>query len=670
MAEIVINNFTRGQLDHDLNGRFDLPFYVNGFEVSRNFISNYKGNIKYRTGMEYVSKTRENKEAVLMEFKFNTEQSYLLEFTENVLRFYTYDKNGNFGYVVSSNGNIIELETNITLAQAKKLQKAQNSDVMYLAMDEIKPKKLTRTSATEFKIEDVSPTGVDFSNLGYPACVAFYTGRLWYGGFRKKPLSVYGSKVADYDNFKVPESGIKDDDALKLTLSEITDPITWLVGGKSNLYAGNSEGISLINGGGYDTPITSTEVNADLANREGVYSAIPTRKDSQLFYISSDQRKVYMFDYDLMTEKFVSRDLNLIAQSVTRGRLKSLHTKNDDNNNIYCLTEEGQILTLLYNTAENICGWFPCETDGIIKNICTVTRPDGKDDLFCIINRYGTWFIEKIAKETEFSSFYDTKHFMDKNAKSYYNRLIAEQLKECVYLDNASKYDAISNVEISYSDGVLTAVSDTFTEKMVGHYISYKTKTGKEHAVFEVIEFVSSTELKVKLLSDVCYPETWNEWYISFNEISGLTDFEGKTVSVVADGGYLQDFVVTDGTISLGREVTSCVVGLGYLGLLKTFPIGAVQGVKNYQTSRKRISAFVLRFVNSGGVNIGTGLERMKTVQYFSPFGFFDLPPLPMDGDEKRLVPDDFEESKSIFLTQTLPLPVNLTVIQYNAEFC
>lgn len=26
MAELVINNFTRGQLDHDLNGRFDLPF--------------------------------------------------------------------------------------------------------------------------------------------------------------------------------------------------------------------------------------------------------------------------------------------------------------------------------------------------------------------------------------------------------------------------------------------------------------------------------------------------------------------------------------------------------------------------------------------------------------------------------------------------------------------
>lgn len=102
MAELVINNFTRGQLDHDLNGRFDLPFYFNGFEIIRNFLSNYKGNVKYRPGFEFISKIRDNQEAVLMEFRFNTEQAYLLEFTEGKLRFYTYDGNGNFGYVVDT----------------------------------------------------------------------------------------------------------------------------------------------------------------------------------------------------------------------------------------------------------------------------------------------------------------------------------------------------------------------------------------------------------------------------------------------------------------------------------------------------------------------------------------------------------------------------------------
>ena len=670
MANLVINNFTRGQLDHDLNGRYDLPFYFNGFEVARNFISNYKGNMKYRTGMEYVAKTRENQEAVLMEFRFNTEQSYLLEFTENKMRFYTYDANGKFGYVVDDNNNVIELETKITLEQAKKLQKAQNSDVMYLVMNEINPQKLTRTSATSFTMEKAVPTGINYEELGYPSGVTFYSGRLWYGGFSKKPLSVYGSKTTEYDNFTIPTSGVKSDDPLKLTLSEITDPISWLMGGKSNLYAGNPEGMSLINGGGTDTPITATEVNADLANREGASGAIPTRKDSQVFYISSDKRKVYMFDYDLLTEKFISTDLNWLAQEVTRDKLKSIYTKRDDNNNIYCLTEGGQLLTLLYNTTESINGWFPCNTNGKIASICTVTRPDGKDDLFCCVERNGSWFIERLADEIEFAKFYETKHYLEDKKKSFYNRLVAEQLKQCVYLDNASKYDAISTVEITYNDGVMTAVSDTFTEKMVGHYIVFKSRTGKEYGTFEVLEYISPTELKVEIASDGCYPNTWSEWYISFNEITGLTDFEGQTVKVVADGGYLNDFVVENGTISFDREVTSCVVGYGYTGLLKTFPLGSVQGGKNLQTSKKRIAEFVLRFVNSGGVNVGTDLYSLQAVQYFAPTGFFDLPPLPMDGDESRHVPDNFETSKSIFLTQDMPLPMNLTVIQYNIEFC
>jgi hypothetical protein len=59
----------------------------------------------------------------------------------------------------------------------------------------------------------------------------------------------------------------------------------------------------------------------------------------------------------------------------------------------------------------------------------------------------------------------------------------------------------------------------------------------------------------------------------------------------------------------------------------------------------------------------------MQDVQYFVPQGFMDLPPLPMDGDEKRSVGDDNYNWKEIFVVQDKPLPMNLTVIQYNIDF-
>lgn len=812
MAELVINNFTRGQLDHDLNGRFDLPFYFNGFEIIRNFLSNYKGNVKYRPGFEFISKIRDNQEAVLMEFRFNTEQAYLLEFTEGKLRFYTYDGNGNFGYVVdtipankvpalssnsqngfvvsdsrgnsncytvfngdnkapigdwktywlqlkypnnkilkeykikadsvftteypsawamqasadgqawttidsrsgqkfssgqersytvnndvpylyyrikfsdgvtsNSNGEmqkltlltvdenppIVELDTGITLQQAMKLQKAQNADVMYLTMDGINPKKLKRTSAASFTIENALPTGIDFEELGYPAAVTFYSGRLWYAGFSKKPLSVYGSKTTEYDNFEIPSSP-KDEDALKLTLADITDPIEWLVGGKQNLCAGNPEGISMINGGGYDVPITATEVNADLANREGASSATPALKDSQIFYISNDKRKVYMLDYDLMTEKYISTDLNWLAQDVTRARMKAIYAKRDDNNMLYTLLENGQLLGLLYNSRENINGWFPTETAGTVKSMATVTRPDGKDDLFICVERSGVHYLEKMSAEAEFSKFYESPHFLTDARKEYYNRIIAEELKQCNYLDCSTRFSALLNIGISVGENIVTAAADVFEAAHFGHYIVYKTDTGKEYGYFRIEEVLSPTQARVSMLSDGFYPESWSSWYISFNEIGGLTDFEGQTVSVVADGGYLSEFAVADGKISFDREMTSCIVGLPYRGILKSFNLGMVVNGRNLQTSKKRIAEFVLRFVHSAGAKIGTDLNDMQDVQYFNPGGFMDLPPLPMDGDVRRNVPDEFDGEKYIFLMQDIPLPMNLTMIQYNMEF-
>lgn len=670
MPQLVINNFTRGQLDHDLNGRFELPFYFNGFEFSRNFISNYKGNVKFRTGLEYMAKTKSNQEAVLMEFRFNTDQSYLLEFTEGILRFYTYDANGNFGYVVDDENNIIELNTSITLAQAQKLQKAQNADAMYMTSPGMMPRILKRTSATSFTIENANPTGMDYSSEGYPSAVAFYGGRLWFGGFDKKPLSVRGSESGEYNNFTVTTSNIDDDDPLSLTLSEITDPIEWLVGGKNNLYVGNPEGISLVNGGGYDVPITATEVNADLANKEGASSATPTQKDSQVFYVSNDKRKVYMFDYDLLTEKFLSNDLNMLAQEVSRGKIKKIYYKRDDNNIIYCLLENGKAIALLYKSSESINGWFPIETSGTIIDMCTVTRPDGKDDLFLEVLRNGVYYIEKLADEVEFTGFYETENFKNDPKKEYYNRLIAEELKKCNYLDGSSRFSALQNNQITF-DGTdtITAQNAVFSENHVGHYIVYKTQTGAEYGYFEITEYVSATQVKVNLASNGCYPNVWNSWYISFNQITDLTDFEGQEVMVVADGGYLNTFVVTDGKIDFDREMTSCVVGYSYEGILKTFNLGLSYNGKNLQTTRKRISEFILRFVYSAGVNVGTDINNMFIVQYFSPQGFMDLPPLPMDGDEKRQVSDTSSEEKCIFLTQNLPLPMNLTMIQYNIEF-
>lgn len=667
MTSLVLNNFVRGKLDKDLNGRFDLPIFSNGFPQIRNWICNYKGNLKYRTGFEYVGETRNNNPAKLVQFRFNTDQTYLLEMTDNYMRFYTYDANGNFGYVDDGLGNILELNTSIPYTSAVKIQTAQNADVMYMVEKDIPPQKLTRVSATSFTMTAATMTGADLVNNGYPNSVSFYKGRLWIGGFKKKVTTLKASKVADYENFTVPSSP-KDDDPLSFTLSDIADPISWIYGGKRNLIVGNPQGICVVNGGTVDEPITSTAVNADLANKEGASLCIPTEKDSQMIYVGLDEKKAYSFDYDLVTESFVSSNLNLLSNELDN--IEEIYFKRDDNNIIYGRTSNGQMIGLLYNKSENIYGWFPIRTNGNVISACTITRPDGKDDLIICVLRNGIYYIEKLADEVEFTDYYSTDYKNDVNKEKFY-RLQMEELKKCSYLDSFERFQNLHNETITLSGTTLTTTtSNTFNSNMVGHRIVYKTKTGAEYGSMLVTSYTSDTEVEVQVLTNEVTPLTYDSWYVTFNTITGISDLNGETQGVVADGGYVGEFVVQNGEIALDREYTSVVLGYKYEGFAKSFNLGVWSEGTNYQTVKKRISQFVIRFVDSAGFTIGTNLDNMQDVQQFNPQGFYDTTPLLMNSDEFIYgYNDSHSKEKYIYLIQDKPLPCNITMVEYKINF-
>lgn len=86
--EVTLQNFAGGVFSPKMYGRYELPVSNNGCKRMRNFIAETQGPATYRPGLRYVNSTRRNKIANLIDFQFNDEQSYMLEFTEGYLRFY------------------------------------------------------------------------------------------------------------------------------------------------------------------------------------------------------------------------------------------------------------------------------------------------------------------------------------------------------------------------------------------------------------------------------------------------------------------------------------------------------------------------------------------------------------------------------------------------------
>jgi len=155
-------NFASGELSPKVRGRFDLKIFQNGAERMENFIAETQGPARFRTGLRFVNHTRLNQIAFLLEFQFNDEQSYILEFTALKLRIH------------KDNANILETAQVITGAtQANPVvitiagHPFSNGDEVFISgvvgMTELNSKffLVANAGANTFELTDVDGNNID-----------------------------------------------------------------------------------------------------------------------------------------------------------------------------------------------------------------------------------------------------------------------------------------------------------------------------------------------------------------------------------------------------------------------------------------------------------------------------------------------------------------------------
>ncbi|MGE5545578.1 MAG: hypothetical protein ACM33T_01675 [Solirubrobacterales bacterium] len=135
-------NFTAGELAREMLGRTDLSAYANGALTLQNVVIAPTGGVSRRPGLRYVDTARGP--GRLVAFEFNTQQAYLLVFTDRRLDVYA---NGAWQ---------AGLATDWTAAHIANLNWAQTADTLLVVHPDVRPKKITRTSHTSWTITDWS----------------------------------------------------------------------------------------------------------------------------------------------------------------------------------------------------------------------------------------------------------------------------------------------------------------------------------------------------------------------------------------------------------------------------------------------------------------------------------------------------------------------------------
>jgi len=166
---LSIPSFTAGELSSSMEGRTDFAKYFNGASNIENFVVLPHGPVTRRPGTYFVSEVKTSANSTrLIPFTFSTEQTYILEFGNQYIRFFKDD-----GQITESNKTISAITAANPAVVTSSSHGYSNGDFVNISgvvgMTEVNNKtfKVADKTTNTFELQDVD--GNDINSSGYTA---------------------------------------------------------------------------------------------------------------------------------------------------------------------------------------------------------------------------------------------------------------------------------------------------------------------------------------------------------------------------------------------------------------------------------------------------------------------------------------------------------------------
>lgn len=151
MANLLVTAFNAGELSPYMDARVDVEKYRSGCQTLENMVVLPYGGVFRRAGTQYLGEAKlSNKRCRLIGFNFSVTTTYVLEFGEQYIRFWTN------GAPVLSGGNPYEIVSPYLESELRELQYAQVNDVMYIVHPNHAPRKLSRIANNNWTLATIS----------------------------------------------------------------------------------------------------------------------------------------------------------------------------------------------------------------------------------------------------------------------------------------------------------------------------------------------------------------------------------------------------------------------------------------------------------------------------------------------------------------------------------
>ena len=194
------------------------------------------------------------------------------------------------------------------------------------------------------------------SGKGWPRSVTFHEGRLYFGGSKSRPSTIWGSKVGLFFDFDATEG--LDDDAVEATLDTNTfNAIVDIISGR-DLQVFTTGGEFYVPQNGLD-PITPTNFFVKTASRNGTQQGVRVQQlESGTLFIQRQGKSLNEFAFTDTQLTYVTQKISLLAGHLLKGpsRLALRRSVATDENDLLLITntEDGTMAVFSLLRAQNV----------------------------------------------------------------------------------------------------------------------------------------------------------------------------------------------------------------------------------------------------------------------------------------------------------------------------
>jgi len=208
------------------------------------------------------------------------------------------------------------------------------------------------------------------ASRGWPKSVTFHEGRLFFGGSKSRPSTMWGSRVGDVFNFDKQSSN--DDDGLEATLD--VNQFNAIL----DIYSGRD--LQLFTSGaefyvpqGLGDPITPVNFTVRVATRNGIISGVsPVGLEAGTIYAQRGGKMIQEFIYTDAQATYVSNKISLLSGHLINTPIDMAlrrATNTDESDLLLLVNSAGSITAYSVLRSQDIIAPSQFTTDGLFKAV-------------------------------------------------------------------------------------------------------------------------------------------------------------------------------------------------------------------------------------------------------------------------------------------------------------